>query len=64
MDDIDFVKRVRKCGKLKYWPHAVMWTSTRRMRQWGYAKFFVYQITNVIDYHLKKKAHTGYDNIR
>lgn len=64
MDDIDFVKRVRKCGKLKYWPHALMWTSTRRMRQWGYAKFFTYQITNVIDYHLQNKAHTGYDDIR
>lgn len=63
-DDIELLRKARKYGSVIYNGDAVVLTSTRRIRKWGYAKTLSYQISNLMKYNLTGGANKGYDNLR
>lgn len=63
-EDVDLSNRIKALGKFVYNPEAVVYVSTRRVREWGYLKMFSYYTTNAIRYHTSGTANKGYDPIR
>lgn len=63
-EDVDICNRIKSLGRFVYNQDAVVYVSTRRVREWGYLKMFSYYTTNAIKYHTSGQANTGYDPIR
>lgn len=62
-EDIDLFKRLGKVGKISY-SDATVRTSARRIKKWGYGKFFLYHFTNLLTYHTTGKSNEDYEDIR
>jgi len=62
-EDIDLFNRLKKVGRIKY-VDAVTYTSARRLKHWGYKKFFFFHASNLIKYTLTGKSHEKYDETR
>jgi cellulose synthase/poly-beta-1,6-N-acetylglucosamine synthase-like glycosyltransferase len=62
-EDIDLFHRLKKVGKIKY-VDAVTYTSARRLKHWGYKKFFFFHASNLLKYTLTGKSHEEYDETR
>jgi len=63
-EDWDLSLRLRKKGAIVYVKKALVYTSVRRIREWGMSGFFMYHSLNVLRYHLLKKPNRQYDPIR
>ncbi|MEM3362057.1 MAG: glycosyltransferase [Candidatus Anstonellaceae archaeon] len=63
-EDIDIIKRVRKLGKVVFVPNAVVKYSMRRIRNWGYKKYFLFHAKNYFMTHFFNKSQTEYEPIR
>ncbi len=63
-EDFDLAIRIGRLGKVLYLKSAVVATSTRRVKEWGIAKFAYFHISNMIRYSITKKPHESYEPIR
>ncbi|MFH1394468.1 MAG: glycosyltransferase [Candidatus Micrarchaeota archaeon] len=63
-EDIDLIKRLRRAGKVCYCPKSVTFVSTRRIRQWGYAKYLWFHGSNFLQMHTSGKTHKEYEQVR
>lgn len=63
-EDVDICNRINRLGKFVYNPNAVVYVSTRRVRNWGYLKMFSYYTLNAIMYHANGTAQENYEPIR
>lgn len=63
-EDIDIIKRVRKIGKVVFVPGAIVKYSMRRIRNWGYRKYFLFHTRNYFMSHLFNKSEKKYEPIR
>ncbi|MCX8163390.1 MAG: glycosyltransferase [Candidatus Micrarchaeota archaeon] len=63
-EDIDIIKRVRKLGKVVFVPEAVVKYSMRRIRNWGYRKYFLFHAKNYFMTHFFNKSASEYEPIR
>ncbi len=63
-EDMDVVRRIKKYGKVIYNPKAVAHFSTRRIRKWGAAKYFLFHLKNFFDFHLFHKHAMKYEPVR
>ena len=62
-EDIDLFNRIKKVGKIKF-IDAVTYTSARRLKHWGYKKFFFFHASNLIKYILTGKSKQEYEDVR
>jgi len=62
-EDIDLFKRLAKVGWIAFCP-AVVFTSARRLKKWGYLKFFVFHTKNLLSFHSKGKSSAEYEDVR
>ncbi len=62
-EDLDLSKRLKKYGKIKF-SGGIVYTSARRIKKWGYIKFFWYHFTNLFAFHTTGKPHATYENVR
>jgi glycosyltransferase involved in cell wall biosynthesis len=63
-EDVDLCNRIKSHGKFVYNPDAVVYVSTRRVREWGYLKMLSFYTTNTIRYHTSGTASKIFDPIR
>ncbi|BAI60207.1 putative glycosyltransferase [Methanocella paludicola SANAE] len=63
-EDVDLCNRIKKLGKFVYNPDAVVYVSTRRVREWGYLKMLSFYTSNTIKYHTKGTAGKLFEPIR
>ena len=63
-EDVDLCNRIVKLGRFAYNPEAVVYVSTRRVREWGYLKTLSFYISNTLKYHTTGSAGMEYDVIR
>lgn len=63
-EDIDLFRRIRKKGKVVYWPKAFVYASARRTKKWGFAKFFFFHLKNIFKYYFTGKSASKYENVR
>ena len=63
-EDWDLSIRLRKLGEIKYLDKAVVYTSARRVKEWGVFGYFKYHIENMFLYNVMKKPKTNYAPIR
>ena len=62
-EDIDLFNRIKTQGKIRY-VDAITYTSARRLKRWGYKKFFFFHATNLIKYTLTGKSQQEYEDVR
>ncbi|MEM4134037.1 MAG: glycosyltransferase [Candidatus Micrarchaeia archaeon] len=62
-EDIDLFNRIKRKGKIRF-VDAVTYTSARRLKHWGYKKFFFFHATNLIKYTLTGKSKQEYEDVR
>jgi cellulose synthase/poly-beta-1,6-N-acetylglucosamine synthase-like glycosyltransferase len=62
-EDIDLFNRIKKVGEIKY-VDAVTYTSARRLKHWGYKKFFFFHASNLIRYTFTGKSKQEYEDVR
>jgi len=63
-EDVDLCNRIKKYGKFAYNPDAVVYVSTRRVREWGYLKMLSFYTSNTIKYHTTGRAGKLFEPIR
>lgn len=63
-EDVDLCNRIKRLGKFVYNPDAVVYVSTRRVREWGYLKMLSFYTSNTIKYHTKGTAGQYFEPIR
>jgi glycosyltransferase involved in cell wall biosynthesis len=63
-EDIDIIKRVRKIGKVVFVPKAIVKYSMRRIRNWGYKKYFLFHTKNYFMTHFFNKSASKYEPVR
>jgi len=63
-EDVDICNRIKRLGKFVYNPNAVVYVSTRRVRNWGYLKMFSFYTLNAIMYYTNGTAGKNYEPIR
>ncbi len=63
-EDWDFSGRIRKLGKTAYLNGAVVYASTRRVKEWGIKGYALYHISNIFKYKIQKEAREDYNPIR
>ncbi|MGC8586780.1 MAG: glycosyltransferase [Candidatus Micrarchaeia archaeon] len=63
-EDWDLSHRIKKFGKISYLSDAVVYTSARRIHEWGITGFFVFHFGNMIRYNILKKPKEEYKPIR
>jgi glycosyltransferase involved in cell wall biosynthesis len=63
MEDIELFKRLAAIGKIAFCPGAVF-TSARRLKKWGYLKFFAFHTRNLLSFHSKGKSSADYEDVR
>ena len=62
-EDIDLFNRIKRHGKIRY-ADAVTYTSARRLKHWGYKKFFFFHAANLIRYTLTGRSQQEYEDVR
>ena len=62
--DWNLSHRLGKIGKVAFVKDAVAYTSVRRVKKWGVAKYFAYHTSNAILYHTRHRAREDYEPIR
>ncbi|MEM2963504.1 MAG: glycosyltransferase [Candidatus Anstonellales archaeon] len=63
-EDLDLQRRAKKVGKVVFAKKAIVYTSSRRLRAWGYLKFFLFHFGNLIGSIIFKKPAERYEPIR
>lgn len=63
-EDWDLSLRLRKVGKIAYLDDALVYTSVRRVQEWGIHGFFAFHVGNMWRYNLLKKPKEDYDPVR
>ncbi|CAJ37773.1 putative glycosyltransferase (family 2) [Methanocella arvoryzae MRE50] len=63
-EDIELCKRIKRYGRFVFNPDSLVYVSMRRVREWGYARFVAFHVTNTIKVHGGRKGHGGYEPIR
>ena len=63
MEDIELFKRLAGVGQIAFCP-AVVFTSARRLKKWGYLKFFMFHTKNLLSFHSKGKSSAEYEDVR
>jgi glycosyltransferase involved in cell wall biosynthesis len=63
-EDVDICARIKTLGRFIYNPDAVVYVSTRRVREWGYLKMLSHYTSNTIKIHAFGRPRTDYDPIR
>ena len=63
-EDWDLSKRLKKYGRVSYSNNAVVYTSIRRVREWGIFGYFKYHVGNMFRYYLFKSPKEEYDPVR
>jgi len=62
-EDIELFKRLAEVGRIAFCP-ATVFTSARRLKRWGYLKFFAFHTRNLLSFHSKGKASSEYEDVR
>lgn len=63
-EDIDLQLRLKKLGKIVFNEYAPTFISLRRVKKWGYLRFFLYHALNTVIIHLLKTAQKEYEPVR
>lgn len=63
-EDVDLCNRIKALGKFVYNPGAVVYVSTRRVREWGYLKMLSFYTSNALRYYTMGTASKNYEPIR
>jgi len=63
MEDIELFRRLAKIGQIAFCP-AMVFTSARRLKKWGYLKFFAFHTRNLFSFHSKGKSSADYEDVR
>lgn len=63
-EDVDLCNRIKSLGKFVYNPDAVVYVSTRRVREWGYLKMLSFYTSNTLRYYTFGTAGKSYEPIR
>jgi glycosyltransferase involved in cell wall biosynthesis len=63
-EDWDLSLRLRKKGRISYVNNALVYTSVRRIKNWGMHGFFFFHVGNILRYHFLKKPKEEYELIR
>ncbi len=63
-EDINLIKRFMDLGEVSYCPDSIAYVSTRRIREWGYAKYLWFHGSNFIRMNLTGKTHSIYEPVR
>lgn len=63
-EDVDLCNRIKAHGKFVYNPDAVVYVSTRRVREWGYLKMLSFYTGNTLRYYTSGTAGKSYEPIR
>ncbi len=62
--DWDLAHRLGRIGKTMYVSGGVAYTSTRRVKKWGAAKYFLWHLSNALLYQLRHKVRDDYEIVR
>lgn len=63
-EDVNMGARIKKYGKFRYDPKAIVYVSTRRVRKWGYAKMLSYYAIETVRLQFFGKASEDYEVVR
>lgn len=63
-EDVDLQKKMRKLGRVAFVPKAKARVSARRIRKWGYLKFFAFHARNWFEAHFLGRAESHYERVR
>ncbi len=63
-EDLDLQRRAKKVGKVGFATKAIVYTSSRRLRSWGYVKFFLFHFGNLLASVIFRKPARKYEEIR
>jgi len=63
-EDWDLSHRIKKFGRVVYLNDAVVYTSARRIHEWGIKGFFIFHVGNIVRYNVFKKPKEEYKPIR
>ena len=63
-EDWDLSGRIKRCGTVAYSDRAAVHTSVRRVAAWGVFGYFLFYLTNMIMYHVLRKARSNYGEYR
>ncbi len=63
-EDWDLSHRLHRLGRILYIDDAVVYTSVRRVAEWGIFGFFKFHVGNMFRYNLFKKPKTSYNPVR
>jgi glycosyltransferase involved in cell wall biosynthesis len=63
-EDIDLIKKLMKIGKVAYCEKSIAYVSTRRVREWGYARYLWFHGTNFVRMNITGRTHGSYDPVR
>lgn len=63
-EDWDLSSRLKRLGRIAYSDRAAVNTSIRRITAWGMTGYFIYHTLNIFRYHLFRRPHTEYKQIR
>ncbi|HTX43149.1 MAG TPA: glycosyl transferase, partial [Methanocella sp.] len=63
-EDVDLCNRIKSLGKFVYNPDAVVYVSTRRVREWGYLKMLSFYTSNTLRYYTLGTVGKSYEPIR
>lgn len=63
MEDVDLFKRLAGIGKIAFC-NAIVYTSARRLKKWGYVRFFAFHAGNLLNFHSKGKSSDEYEDVR
>ncbi len=63
-EDWDLSARMGKLGSIRYIDDALVYTSVRRVQQWGIIGYVAFYAVNFLKYHLFKKPNKKYEQIR
>lgn len=63
-EDVDICSRVKTLGRFLYNPDAIVYVSTRRVREWGYLKMISHYTSNAIMTYAFGKPRTDYEPVR
>lgn len=63
-EDLDLAKRLSKFGGIKFISNNPIKASPRRLRKWGYLKFFLFHMSNCLNFHMHASPHKDYEPVR
>jgi glycosyltransferase involved in cell wall biosynthesis len=63
-EDWDLSARMKKLGRMLYIDDALVYTSVRRVQQWGVFGYFMFYVGNFFRYHFLKMPNKRYEQIR